>query len=136
VQVAVKVAIQKSSVHSASVLGLLERLRELKRATLDQALQHATDVLAAAFAADKVDACLCNRELTEELARRLKSTSVTANAVHPGSSELLEIVLSIRVLRDQQVAGTAHRAGQRCASSGLSAVIHSAWPRSGQVHAR
>lgn len=63
VQVAVKVAVQKNSMHSASVLGLLERLRELKRASLDQALQHATDVLAATFAADKVDAFLCNREL-------------------------------------------------------------------------
>jgi DNA-binding CsgD family transcriptional regulator len=63
VQVAVKVAVEKSSMHSAAVLGLLERLRELKRATLDQALQHATDVLAEAFAADKVDAFLWNREL-------------------------------------------------------------------------
>lgn len=63
VQVAVTVAVQKSNMHSASVLGLLERLRELKRATLEQALQHATDVLAATFAADKVDAFLCSREL-------------------------------------------------------------------------
>ena len=62
VQVAVKMAVHKSSLQTASVLALLERLRELKRATLGEALQHATDVLVATFAADKVDAFLLDRQ--------------------------------------------------------------------------
>jgi transcriptional regulator with GAF, ATPase, and Fis domain len=42
------------------VLELLDRLRQVRRATLSGALQHATDVLAAVFAADKVDAFILN----------------------------------------------------------------------------
>lgn len=64
VQVAVQMAVQKTRLQSASVLGLLHRLRELRRASLDEALQHATDVLAVTFAADKVDAFLLNLERT------------------------------------------------------------------------
>src|SRR5437588_6901539 len=37
VQVAVKMALHKSNSQSAALMGLLERLRELKRATLDEA---------------------------------------------------------------------------------------------------
>jgi DNA-binding CsgD family transcriptional regulator len=58
VQVAVTIAVQKTSRRSERVLALLERLREVDSASLNEALQHATDVLAATFAADKVDAFL------------------------------------------------------------------------------
>jgi DNA-binding CsgD family transcriptional regulator len=58
VQVAVKMATHQTRAQSDAVLGLLERLREIRHASLQQALQHATDVLASTFAADKVDAFL------------------------------------------------------------------------------
>jgi DNA-binding CsgD family transcriptional regulator len=56
VQVAVRIAVEKSSYQSERVLALLERLRQVDPANLDEALQHAADVLAATFVADKVDA--------------------------------------------------------------------------------
>ena len=62
VQVAVEVVRHQSRAQSSSVLALLERLREVRRASLEQALQHATDVLASTFAADKVDAFLVDSQ--------------------------------------------------------------------------
>jgi DNA-binding CsgD family transcriptional regulator len=58
VQVAVKMAMYQSRTQSEPILTLLERLREIRQASLQEALQHATDVLASTFAADKVDAFL------------------------------------------------------------------------------
>jgi GAF domain-containing protein len=58
VQIAVKVAIQDRSSEVEAVLGLLQRLRRVHSAGLQDALQEATDVLAEVFAAEKVDAFL------------------------------------------------------------------------------
>jgi DNA-binding CsgD family transcriptional regulator len=56
VQVAVKVATEKGTSDAETILGLLETLRQVDSATARDAMQHATNVLASAFAADKVDA--------------------------------------------------------------------------------
>lgn len=62
VQVAVQFATHKRDAESALVLKLLDRLRQVRNASLEQALQHATDVLASTFRADKVDAMLLDRQ--------------------------------------------------------------------------
>src|SRR5215207_1721188 len=56
VQVAVKIATQKSRSDADTILRLLEELQEVDSATPRDAMQHATNVLAAAFMAEKVDA--------------------------------------------------------------------------------
>jgi DNA-binding CsgD family transcriptional regulator len=56
VQVAVNVAARKTTQQSERVLALLERLRQVDTASLNEALQHAADILAAIFGADNVDA--------------------------------------------------------------------------------
>jgi DNA-binding CsgD family transcriptional regulator len=56
VQVAVKVASDKSRVDAESILALLKALQQVDGATARDTMQHATDVLAAVFVADKVDA--------------------------------------------------------------------------------
>ena len=58
VQIAVKMTIQDGRSQVEAVLGLLERLRRVHAVDIREALQEATDVLAPAFAADKVDAFL------------------------------------------------------------------------------
>ncbi len=63
VQIAVRIAGQKSSSQSQTVLALLERLQQMDAADLSGALQHATDVLAVTFAAEKVDAFLYDAAL-------------------------------------------------------------------------
>jgi DNA-binding CsgD family transcriptional regulator len=56
VQVAVKVAQAKSRGDGEAILRLLESLRQVDSATVREAMQHATNVLAEVFNADKVDA--------------------------------------------------------------------------------
>ena len=56
VQIAVKIAKDKGRGDADTVLGLLEMLRQVDSTPARDAMQHATDVLSAAFAADKVDA--------------------------------------------------------------------------------
>jgi DNA-binding CsgD family transcriptional regulator len=56
VDIAVKVATEQGSSDAETILGLLETLREVDSATARDAMAHATNVLATAFAADKVDA--------------------------------------------------------------------------------
>jgi DNA-binding CsgD family transcriptional regulator len=68
VHVAVEVVRHQSRAESSSVLDLLERLREVRRASLPAALQHAADVLAATFAADKVDAFLVDAQRSQLVA--------------------------------------------------------------------
>jgi DNA-binding CsgD family transcriptional regulator len=58
VQIAVKMTILDGRSQVEAVLGLLERLRRVRAVDFREALQEATDVLAPAFEADKVDAFL------------------------------------------------------------------------------
>jgi two-component system, OmpR family, sensor kinase len=56
VEIAVKIASEKGNSNTETILGLLETLREVDSTTAREAMTHATNVLAAAFDADKVDA--------------------------------------------------------------------------------
>jgi DNA-binding CsgD family transcriptional regulator len=56
VEIAVKVATDKGSSDAETILGLLETLREVDSTSARDAMAHATNVLATAFDADKVDA--------------------------------------------------------------------------------
>jgi DNA-binding CsgD family transcriptional regulator len=55
-QVAVRVAVEKHRTDARMILALLMGLREVDGSTVRESMQHATNVLAMAFAAEKVDA--------------------------------------------------------------------------------
>jgi DNA-binding CsgD family transcriptional regulator len=56
VQVAIKIATEKSRSDAQTILSLLEALQQVDSTSAHDAMQHATNVLAAAFVAEKVDA--------------------------------------------------------------------------------
>jgi DNA-binding CsgD family transcriptional regulator len=56
VEIAVKIANDRGRTDTTTLLGFLATLSKLDSATVQEAMTHAADVLAAAFAADKVDA--------------------------------------------------------------------------------
>src|SRR4051812_30616387 len=63
VQVAAMVVRDQSRAESKAILDLLDVLRQVDSGSAQDALQHATDVLAAGFVAEKVDAFLYDEVL-------------------------------------------------------------------------
>jgi DNA-binding CsgD family transcriptional regulator len=76
VQVAVNIAAQRTTQQSERVLALLERLRQVDTVSLNEALQHAADILASTFGADKVDAFIYDSSTSNLLALGTSRTAM------------------------------------------------------------